>query len=121
MSNLIPTSLYLLNQTLEIHSRLLDTAIWLVPPNAAERNFDAPIYGLAECKLLLCLKAATETFFATHLLKAVLQHGDLIRSLSSKYLNELRDVLLEDHNKATWKLAYRPEEASKKKRLQIAR
>ena len=59
--------------------------------------------------------------FRPHLLKAVLQHGDLIRSLSSKYLNELHDVLLEDYNKTAWKFTYRPEEASKTKLLQIAR
>ena len=121
VSNLIPTSLHLLNQILKMHSRILDTDIWLVPPNAAERDFDAPIYGLAECKLLLSLKAATATLCAIPLLKALLQHGDLIRSLRNKYLNELRDVLLEDYNKAAWKFAYRPKKTSEKKLLQTAR
>ena len=121
MSDLIPTSLHLLNQILKIHSRVLDTDIWLVPPNAAERNFYAPIYSLAECKLLLSLKAATTAFCAIRLLKTLLLHGDLIRSLSSKYLNELRDMLLEGYNKAAWKFAYRPKKASEKKLLQTAR
>ena len=42
MSDLIPTSLYLLNQILEIHSRVLSTDIQLVPPYAAKRNFEPP-------------------------------------------------------------------------------
>jgi len=88
VSDLLSLPLHLLKQPLKIHSRVLGADIWLAPPNAVDRDFDAPVYSLDECRLLHALKPSAKEFRAVHLVKTLL-HGDLIRSLSADHLSKL--------------------------------
>ena len=51
-----PLSLGQVKGPLKIHSRLLDTELWLVPEGYAGPALDAPVYTAAECRLLVALQ-----------------------------------------------------------------
>ena len=72
-----PVSLCQIEEPLKIHSRLLDTVLWLVPENYAGPPLDAPVYSAAECALLLALQPTPAQLQAIHLVKEVLA-GELI-------------------------------------------
>ena len=86
-----------LERPIKIHSRILDGDLWLVPPDCADQAFDAPVYTLDECRILLILELTPTELQAAHLAKTLFE-GDLdlpddtagLRRLYSRLLQKFR-------------------------------
>ena len=72
-----PLSLGQVKGPLKIHSRLLDTELWLVPEGYAGPALDAPVYTAAECRLLVALQPSAGQLQAIDLVKEQLA-GELV-------------------------------------------
>ena len=118
VSTLLSLPISQLKEPVKIHSRKLDTNIWLVPPECAGQRFDAPVYSAAECSILLVLAPSDEELRAIYLTKTVFQ-GDLIVPDEPDTLRRLYASRLEQYHKLEQDFAQG--KVSEIKLLQLAR
>ena len=83
---------------LKIHSHVLDADVWLVPGEAADRTFDAPVYTMRECVALLAQRPSVEQLRAVHLIKAMLQ-GEVATPAEADGALRRREELLAAYRK----------------------
>ena len=120
MSELLSLYLDQLEQPLKIHSRTLDVEFWLVPVACGEQDFDAPVYTLEECRILLALAPSADELRAIHLTKTLFQ-GELTLSENPDSLRRLYEVLLERYREVAEKLNRREGKAGEVELFQLCR
>ena len=60
-----------LDRPLKFRSRILNTELWLTPHAAVGKDLQAPLYTVAECRILLALQTSPADLHAIHLTKTV--------------------------------------------------
>ena len=120
MSDLHTLPLSRLERPLKIHSRTLDADLWLVPPDCAGQSFDAPVYTLDECRILLALELPPTELKAAHLAKTLFE-GDLVLPDDTASLRQLYSRLLQKFRTLEKQLDGRVSPADEARLLQAAR
>ena len=99
MSEIHSRPLSQLARPVKLHSRVLGADLWLVPDEAVNRSYDAPVYTAGECALLLAQRPSGGQLQAVHLIKTMLQ-GDVTDPAETDGLRQRRDELLAAYHEA---------------------
>ena len=119
MKEILSLPLRALDRPLKIRSRTLNAEFWLVPPDAADCSFDAPVYTTTECLMLLLMDLTPAELKAVHLVKQILE-GELSSPSGSRGLREIYEELMAEYRDLESRIGERPDEEEESRLLSIA-